>query len=96
MNIGGYLFQGPYNPDFSFNQDFGAIYAIIDGRSYLIDVGQTESVNNRIPNHDRKLQWPRHAQQGYSLYILINENENARLQIEAQIRNQYQPPCGDR
>lgn len=96
MNIGNYTFDGPYDPDKGFNRDFGAVYAIIDGLLNLIDAGQTDSVNNRIPNHDRKDMWPRHAQQGYSLYVLVEENENVRLQIEAQIRNQYQPPCGDR
>ncbi len=96
MNIGNYVFKGPYNASQGFNSDFGVIYAIIDDESNLIDVGQTGNINERIPNHDRKHLWPLHSKGNFHLYILIENSEQQRLIIESYIRSVFNPPVGDR
>lgn len=96
MKVLNYQFQGPYDHNLTFKRDFGCVYTLINVNKSLVDVGQTESVNNRLPNHDRKQCWIRNGCPDKQLYIYINENEQARLQIESQIRDYYSPVCGIR
>lgn len=96
MNIAGYSFSGPYDPTRGFTTTIPAVYAIVDLRPNIIDVGQTEDLNNRFPNHPRHSCWERNAVGGIQLYIWQEGNEGRRLQIENTIRNQYSPQCGDR
>lgn len=95
MNISGYLFQGPYSPYQGFQNTISAIYAILDDQSRLLDVGQTEDLNNRFPNHPRRSCWETNKVGNLHLYILQTASEQTRLQIESLIRNQYNPTCGD-
>lgn len=96
MNILSYQFEGPFSTELPFNSDFGAVYTIINSVDQLIDVGQTGSVNNRMPNHERKNLWQAYKQAGLSLYIYPEQSESKRLLIESQIRNAFNPPCGER
>ena len=96
MNIGNYLFDGPFDPALSFKNDFAAVYTIIDEASRIIDVGQTGSINERFPYHDRRHLWPRHSQGVFKLYVYIEDLEQNRLTIESFIRETYNPPVGER
>lgn len=96
MNISGYNFQGPQDPYRGFTNIVSAVYAILDDQSRLLDVGQTEDLNNRFPNHPRQSCWEVNKAGNLYLYILQIANERTRLQVESLIRNQYSPPCGDR
>jgi len=96
MNIGNYVFNGPYDPSKGFKNNFGAVYAILDDYNNVIDVGEAGNINDRFPNHDRKDCWPKHAHGNTQLFILLDSNIDKRLQIESGIRNQYNPPCGER
>lgn len=99
MKISGYTFEGPYDYKREFNSKIPAVYAIIDTINfnyYLLDVGQTEDLNNRFPNHPREISWHNARSGVLSLWVLRIQNEQDRLAIESQIRNQYNPPCGER
>jgi hypothetical protein len=96
MNIAGYNFTGPYDPTRGFTNTITAIYAIVDSKLSLVDVGQTEDLNNRFPNHPRQSCWEKHAGGVFRLYIWQESNEQKRLQIESVIRTQYNPPCGEK
>lgn len=96
MNISGYNFQGPLDPYRGFTNTISAVYAILDDQSRLLDVGQTDDLNNRFPNHPRQNCWESHKIGRLHLYILQINGEQDRLHIESQIRNQYSQSCGDR
>lgn len=96
MNLNGYSFSGPYDPDLSFRNDFGAVYAIIDDVPKVLDVGQTSNINDRVQYHDRRPCWDRNKTGNLHLYIFINASEQTRLQVEQNLRNFYNPTCGIR
>lgn len=57
MNISGYTFEGSYSYMQGFTVTIPAVYVVIDSynnQSVVIDVGQTEDLNNRFPNHPRE------------------------------------------
>lgn len=99
MNISGYTFEGAYDHKKGFKDTIPAVYAIIDShsnQSFLLDVGQTEDLNNRFPNHQRESCWNSNGSGNLTLWILRVQSEQDRLSIESQIRNTYNPSCGDR
>jgi hypothetical protein len=95
MKLCDYIFDGPYDPSKGFNNQIAAVYAIIDGQPKVVDVGQSEDLNNRFPNHPRKECWARRKNGNINLYIYKESSEQRRLSIEKQIRNAYNPPCGE-
>lgn len=94
MQILSYDFQGPYDPNRGFTNDFPAIYVILDSNRSVIDVGETGSINERFPNHDRKSCWLVKGIGRLDLYIYKESEEDIRRSIESAIRNAYNPPCG--
>ncbi|MFH1473133.1 MAG: hypothetical protein ABIF06_01840 [bacterium] len=94
MEILGYKFEGAFDHNELFTTDFGCVYALIDANYQLVDVGQTNSVNDRIPNHNRKNCWVRNDCPGKNLFIHRSEDEAYRLQLEGAIRSKYSPACG--
>lgn len=94
VQISSYNFQGYYDPNRGFVNDFPAVYAILDSNSSIIDVGETENINNRFPDHDRKSCWLIKGIGRLDLYIYKESSENNRRLIESAIRNAYNPPCG--
>ena len=95
MQILSYNFDGPYDPDRRFIESFCAVYTIIDTRTKIIDVGETGDINGRFPNHDRKPCWMANGTGILELYIYKESSEEKRRQIESEIRNVYNPPCGE-
>lgn len=69
MNLAGYIFHGPFTHLKGFNSIIPAVYTIIDTRK-VVDVGQTEDLNNRFPNHPRQPQWEACREGNLALYIL--------------------------
>lgn len=96
MDVLNHQFQGPYDHNLAFKRDFGCVYLLVNAQGQLIDVGQTESVNNRLPNHDRKQCWIRNGCPDKQLYVYSIANEQYRLNLESAIRNAYAPACGIR
>lgn len=96
MLISGYDFLGPYDPNRGFVKKVAAVYTIIDSQSNVVDVGQTDDLNNRFPNHPRQSCWERHSNESFQLYIWQESNENNRLLLESTVRRQYNPPCGEK
>ena len=95
MKIGGNNFEGPYDPNKGFTADFAAVYSIVDDKPKVVDVGQTSNINDRFPNHDRKPCWIRNKDGEIHLYIYKESSETRRLTIESEIREKYNPQCGD-
>ncbi|MFH1244212.1 MAG: hypothetical protein V1487_01395 [bacterium] len=94
MNINGYNFSGPFSINATFTSDFAGVYLISNPQGKIIDVGETESMNTRLPNHDRKPCWVQNG--GNALYVCNISQEGSRLALESSIRVANNPTCGIR
>ena len=99
INIGKYNFQGPFSSTSSLKNQSG-VYAILGRNSQserwtVVDIGESGTVRDRVENHDREPCWKR---QGYRQLAVAAYYcpEAQRMKIEQELRNQYDPPCGDR
>lgn len=95
MLISDINFSGPLDPNKGFQNKIAAVYAILDGSLKVIDVGQTDDLNNRFPNHPRSRCWNSNKSGEIYLYIYQIGNTEDRLSLESKIRDQYKPPCGE-
>jgi len=96
--VGKYTFEGPYTLTDKL-EDRSGIYAIHcyrDDKYYLIDVGESAAVKSRVETHDRKDCWKRECAGTFtvSVHYTPNLQQAGRMQIEQEIRTQYEPPCG--
>jgi excinuclease UvrABC nuclease subunit len=98
ITVGNYSFEGPYT-DTSKLEDSSGVYAIHclrDSKYYLIDVGESASVKNRVESHDRQVCWKRECKKTLTVSVLYtpNKQQTGRMEIEQELRKQYDPPCG--
>lgn len=100
ITIGKYNFEGPYKNTESL-QDKSGVYAILchSGPKYnLVDVGESATVKSRVDSHDRKDCWKRNCSSTLEVAVLYTPNaqQAGRMVIEQELRDQYNPPCGQR
>ena len=101
IEISGYTFEGPYTGTAYLKHEQG-VYVILDkrrdGKWWVIDVGESEDVKDRIDNHDRKPCWERNRQGELGVAVLYTTNWSAdqRRSIESRIREAFSPACGVR
>ena len=100
MRIGNYNFDGPYTSTGSLLNRSG-VYALLvlrAGTYYLIDVGESHDIRNRLGNHNRSDCWRRNGNGQLSVAVLYTQNQQqaGRKAIENQIRVEYNPVCGER
>jgi hypothetical protein len=101
IEICGYTFDGPYTQvDYLRRQ--GGIYVILDkradGRWWVIDVGESGDIRERIECHDRATCWRFNQQGTLGVAVLYTPNWAAdqRRLLESRIREAYSPACGVR
>jgi len=95
-----YTFEGGYTSAESL-QDRSGVYAIIDklnNNLSLIDVGESSEVKTRIENHDREACWngKRKGQLQVAVLYTPNSQQQGRMNIEQDIRQNYLNLCGVR
>lgn len=101
INICGYTFEGPYT-NTNYLRDASGIYVILDkrgdGKWYVLDVGESGQIKTRIDNHDRKNDWTRSSSGTLGAAILYTSgwSDQQRRNLESEIRDAYNPPCGER
>ena len=104
ITIGNYSFEGPFN-NASYLKDKPGVYAILcrnNGKYHPVDLGESETVKSRVENHDRLSCWKRNCNGNGTLTVAVlytsngQQNTPNRQQIEQEIRNQYNFPCGER
>lgn len=100
ITAGTYTFEGPYT-DTSKLQNRSGIYAIHccrDQKYFLIDVGESSDLKDRVENHDRKDCWKRNCSGTLTVSVLYTQNlqQPGRIAIEQAVRNQFRPSCGQR
>ena len=102
IKIGQWTFEGPYQLTETWRlQDRSGVYAILCRRAdsyYVVDVGESAQVKTRIETHDRKDCWQRNCKGTLmaAVYYTPRLQQAGRMQIEQEIRQQYQLPCGER
>lgn len=97
MNIGDYEFSVNYST--SSIRDAGGVYAVLDlqnGRTVLLDVGESGQLCSRLESHPRSDCWQRHLKGtlGYATLYTLGMNADGRRAIEAKLRKLYNPDCG--
>ncbi len=93
INISGYEFDGPFE-DTSKLKDQSGVYVILTSDNTVVDVGESGEVKTRVQNHDRQACWNNNG--GTRVAVLYVDGESARKKIADEVRDQYNPPCGDR
>lgn len=98
IQIGKYNFDGPHRQTAGIHARSG-VYVIL-GKSggtnwSVVDVGESESVRDRVQNHDRQLCWKGRGHQELAAAVFYVP-ERQRMQIESELRNNFNPPCGER
>jgi len=99
ITVGRYSFEGPFT-DTNSLEDRSGVYAIHckQGEQYsLIDVGESATVKSRVENHDRADCWRRNCSGTLTVSALYTPNaqQAGRRSIEKELRDQYDPPCGE-
>jgi len=98
INIGKYTFNGPFSDSSKLSPNSGvyAIHCKRNDKYYLIDVGESHDVKDRVEKHDRKACWTKECKDTltYSEFLTPNKQQSGRKKIEKEIRDQYNPPCG--
>jgi hypothetical protein len=99
ITIGRYNFEGPFQTCNSVLAR-SAVYAILGRNSdaerwIIVDVGEAGNAQDRIANHDRASSW---RLQGYLQLACAAYycDERTRMQVEQELRRQFNPPCGVR
>lgn len=98
IKIGKHSFDGPYSSTDSL-EDRSGVYAILCKREkeyHLLDVGESAEVKERVDTHDRKGCWEENcdATLTYAVHYTPNLQQPGRKEIEQEIRDQYDTPCG--
>ncbi|RLF80581.1 hypothetical protein DRN38_03815 [Thermococci archaeon] len=94
-----YEFEGPFKTPNSLENRSG-VYAILcrqNDKLYLIDIGESSQVKDRVQNHGRKNCWKRHCEGRieYAAYYIEYGKKPSRIEVEQDIRDNYQLPCGE-
>ena len=91
-----YEFEGPYDNTDQLENKSGVyfILCLISGKYYPIDVGESAMVKERVENHDRKDCWTRNC--NGELVVAVYYSSYGRMEVEEDIRCNYNLPCGER
>jgi hypothetical protein len=97
IQVGDYNAEGPFGNTSGLLARSG-VYVIL-GRSgqaanwIVVDVGESENIQDRVSNHDRKPCWSGRGHAELALAAIYADERNRTL-IESQLRLQFNPPCG--
>jgi len=100
MKIGNYDFD-LVTTDLNDILNVSGVYVIIcneNGKRFVIDVGESGSLNDRLNSHDREDCWKKNCKGELSVAIkyLKGHTESQRRDIESDLRTAFNPPCGKR
>ena len=91
-----YEFDGPFSTKSSLKSQSG-VYLISTknpDKHKVLDIGESGNVADRVLTHDRESCWTSHAIDGvyYSAYYC---DESTRMSVKTELRDAYNPTCGD-
>ncbi len=93
--LGRYEFEGPYNFVIHIKAASG-VFAIIcesEGKSIVLDVGEAEVVRDAIQRNPNIPCWRKNCK-GFPRLAAYYCNEEDRVRIARELREQFSPPCG--
>jgi hypothetical protein len=98
INLKSYPFDGPHGQT-GFLQARSGVYAILGKHPWeqqyrVLDIGESQSVQERVANHDRAPYWRRHNVPLFCAAFYCNEPD--RMRVEQELRAVFNPPCGER
>jgi len=100
INVGKHSFEGPYISTDKLEDKSGvyAIHCYRENNYYLIDIGESAKVKERVDNHDKEDCWKKNCSGTLTVSVLYTPNlqQSGRMEIEQEIRKQYNPPCGEK
>ena len=70
------------------------VYAILDRKLAVIDIGESASVKTRVTNHDRQPCWEKNRVN--LVAVLYVPSAKQRLDIEQELSLAFKPVCGVR
>ncbi|MFG1499161.1 GIY-YIG nuclease family protein [Halobacteriovorax sp. XZX-3] len=81
--------------------DVAGVYTIIctkDNKHYVKDVGMSSNINERISDHDRRDCWDKNCSGVLRICYrdMTGYTDEQIRGFESQIRDKYNPPCGDK
>lgn len=88
----GHDFVGPYPLTVTDFNNVAGIYLITTSDGNVVDVGETDNLKERIPNHERESCWNRNS--GINLWFHFDNNRDQRLLKEKMLRTNFSPVCG--
>ncbi len=100
IKIGRYSFEGPYT-SVDRLEDRSGVYSILCQQAqeyHVIDIGESSEVKTRVENHDREECWKQSCSGTLAVSVLYTprKQRSGRMEIEQELRNEYNPPCGER
>lgn len=98
MSVGKYTFEGPF-PHHSQLREQAGIYAVLceaNGKLYPMDVGQSSDVRASVEGADRRDCWKESCAGNLMVaaYYTPLLTASDRKEIEADLRESYEFPCG--
>ena len=98
LKVADYSFEGPYASADDL-EDRSGVYVVVDstaGEYRLIDCGESATVKTRIATHDRADCWERNRSGTLMFAVRYTPNlqQAGRREIESEIRDAYDFPCG--
>ena len=95
----GYQFDGAYASPDSLEARPGVyvIWCRCEDAWNVVDVGESDDVKKRVKDPDQKARWEEHCECEfyYSAIYTPNIQKDKRMEIEQEIRNKTNPPCGE-
>lgn len=97
IKLGKHSFYGPVASGDNI-RDRSGVYAIVcnvESEYFLVDVGESSRVRTRIENHDKKECWTKNCNGQLLIYVhyTLFLKQQARIQIEQELRELYHPDC---
>ncbi|MFH1118711.1 MAG: hypothetical protein V1775_02730 [Bacteroidota bacterium] len=100
IKIGDYDFEGPFLTTNSIS-DVSGVYSILcykDSLYSVIDIGESATLKTRLDTHDRRPCWKNECKGTIYFSVLYTpyQQQAGRMEIEQELRDHYNPPCGKR
>lgn len=91
-------FNGPFTHVDSMLQRSGVylISVIENGFHRVLDIGESGDIHTRVKTHDRQSQWLANSGGGQLHVSSYYCDEPTRMSIERQLRDLFNPVCGER
>ncbi len=74
------------------------VYIVHDEEGNVLDVGESAKVGQRISTHERRACWLENAVGGVGIHVVWTPGKKkaGRRVVERQLRDEFDPGCGER